>query len=85
MKKIISLVLVVGMLVLAGLIFIPRLAHNCDECGEFFIGTGYEPNVLTELIVDDDAIICKECAEKHHAVEISLGKNIDEFKRGLFD
>lgn len=84
MKKIISLLVVVA-IVAAGIIFIPKIAHTCDDCEKFFIGAGYEPNIVTDLISDEEQIICKKCAEDQHAISIAMGKTVDEFKRDLFE
>ncbi len=84
MKKIIAIALV-AVIVVAGIIFVPKLAHTCDDCGEFFVGTGYKPNVVSELLDDQNQVICKECAEKQHALAIALGKTLDEYKLPLFD
>lgn len=83
MKKIISLV-VVAVIVVAGIIFVPKLAHTCDDCDKFFVGAGYEPNMLEDMMTDDEQIICEECAEKQHAVSLALGKTLDEYKKDLF-
>lgn len=83
MKKIIAIV-VAAVIVLAGVIFIPRLAHTCDDCGEFFVGTGYKPNIVSDLLNDEEQVICKGCAEKQHAISIALGQNLDEYKWDLF-
>lgn len=85
MKKVIAIIAAIAILITAGIVFIPRLAHTCDDCGKFFVGTGYKPNVISDLFSDKDQIICKECAEKQHAVSIALGKSVDEFKRKLFE
>lgn len=84
MKKIISVVAVV-LVIIAGIVFVPKITHTCDDCGKFFIGTGYEPNVVADLLSSDEQIICKDCAEKQHALSIAVGKSLDDFKRGLFD
>lgn len=82
MKKIIPIAIVVILLI----VFVPRLVHKCDDCGETFVGTGYEANVVAEFLEDEnDQIICEKCAEKHHALSILGGKTLDDFKRGLFD
>lgn len=83
MKKIIALVVIVAV-VIAGVVFVPRVVHTCDDCGKFFIGTGYEPNVVGDLLSKEEQIICKDCAEKQHAISIALGKSLDDFKRDLF-
>ena len=44
MKKIISLVVVVAIIV-TGIIFVPKIAHTCDDCEKFFLGAGYESNM----------------------------------------
>lgn len=84
MKKIISLVVVVAIIV-AGILFVPKIAHTCDDCGKFFLGAGYEPNIVEDLLSSEEQIICKKCAEKQHAISISMGKSLDDFKRDLFE
>ncbi|MCH5191301.1 MAG: hypothetical protein J1F23_03965 [Oscillospiraceae bacterium] len=83
MKKIAPIVAVVLVVVLA-VVFVPKLAHTCDDCGKFFIGAGYEPNIVSDLLNDDEQIICKDCAEKQHALAIAFGQSLDEFKRDIF-
>lgn len=84
MKKLIALVLLAAVIV-AAIVFVPRLVHTCDDCGELFVGTGYEPNVLQDLMTDEEQIICKDCAIEQHAISIALGQELDSFKRPLFD
>lgn len=84
MKKIISLVVVVA-IIIAGIIFVPKIAHTCDDCEKFFLGAGYEPNIVEDLLSSEEQIICKKCAEKQHALSIAMGKSIDDFKRDLFE
>lgn len=83
MSKIISLI-VAAVIIVAGIIFVPKLAHTCDSCDKFFVGVGYERNMVSSLIAEEDGVICKECAELEHAVSIALGKSVEEFKRDLF-
>ena len=83
MKKIISLV-VVAVIVIAGVVFIPKVTHTCDDCGKFFIGAGYEPNVVEDLISDEEQVICNDCAEEQHAISIAMGKSLDNYKREIF-
>ncbi len=80
---VISFVVVVAIAVSA-IIFVPRLVHTCDDCGKTFFGTGYRPNIISNVLTDDQ-IICEDCAAKQHAIEIALGYDLDGFKRGLFD
>ena len=84
MKKIISLVVVVA-IIIAGIIFVPKIAHTCDDCEKFFLGAGYEPDIVEDLLSSEEQIICKKCAEKQHALSIATGKSIDDFKRDLFE
>jgi len=84
MKKIISLVVVVAIIV-AGIIFVPKIAHTCDDCEKFFLGAGYEPNIDEDFLSSEEQIICKKCAEKQHALSIAMGKSLDDFKRDLFE
>ena len=83
MKKLVSLVLIAA-IVVAGIVFVPKLTHTCDDCDKFFIGAGYEPNIVSDLLSGQEQIICKECAEKEHALSIAVGKTVDDFKRDLF-
>ena len=84
MKKIISLIIVVAIIV-AGIIFVPKLVHTCGDCEELFIGAGYEPNAVESLISSEKKIICKDCAKEHHAISIALGKSVEDFKLDLFE
>ena len=85
MKKNIAIIAIVAVLLSVGVVFVPRLTHTCDDCDEFFVGTGYNPNMISDILSDKEQIICKECAEKQHAIQIALGKSVDEFKRKLFE
>jgi len=82
-KKIIKLLLLI-VVVLGLIIYVPYYAHKCDDCEKFFIGAGYEPNIVSELINETEQIICKECAEEHHAISTTLGKSLDDYKRPSF-
>ncbi len=86
MKKTAAVVVVIIVVVL-GIIFIPKLCHTCDDCEDFFVGRGYEPIAIAEWFTDEDEdyTICKDCAEKHHAIEILAGADVDDFKKDLFD
>ncbi len=84
MKKIGALIVLV-VIVAAGVVFIPRITHNCDDCGRFFIGSGYEPNVVEGLLADEEQTICKGCAEEQHALAILMGKSVNDFKKDLFE
>ena len=86
--RIIAIVLVLAVLVACGVIFIPRLVHHCDNCDKLFFGTGYSANIVTNTLSSfhgkDDKILCRECAESDHALEILTGKSLEDFKRPLF-
>ncbi len=84
MKKIISLALI-AVIIIAGIIFVPKLFHTCDSCDKFFIGAGYEPNIVEDLLSNEDKTICKDCAEKQHALTIAMGKSVDDYKKDLFE
>ncbi len=84
MKKIICIALGV-FLVLAGIFFIPKLVHTCDDCGAFFIGAGYEPSILEDIYSSKELTICKKCAEEQHALSIAIGMDVDEYKKNIFD
>lgn len=84
MKKFLAVVLVLAILG-AGIFFGLKLVNKCDDCGETYFGTGYEPNVLYEAFTEDVEAICEECAELHHVLEIGLGtKTLDDYKLPLF-
>ena len=61
-----------------------RLVHKCDNCDKLFFGTGYKPNAVVD-IASDQQIICKECAEKQHAVSGFFGGDLKEYQYGLFE
>lgn len=87
--RVIAVILVVAILVAAGAVFGPRLLHNCDNCGKFFVGTGYYANFITNtlggLTGAEEKILCGECAAKEHALAIAAGQSIQDFKRPLFE
>lgn len=84
MRKIFKLLLTI-VFICAIVYFAPRLVHKCDDCEEWFVGTGYEANVIADVVSDDDQTICKACAEKQHVIETTMGKSLNEFKKRLFD
>ena len=87
-KAIVS-ILVVAAIIAAGIIFVPRLTHTCDNCGGFILGSGYKANVvsntITSLTGQEDKVLCKECAAKEHSLAIAAGKSLEDFKRPLFE
>lgn len=90
-RKKITAIIVAAILVLviaAGVVFVPRLIHRCDNCGKTFVGTGYYPNVVTSTIAgltqQEEKILCGDCAKDEHALALATGKSIEEFKRPLF-
>ena len=84
MKKLFKLLLTVAF-ICAIVYFAPKLVHKCDGCDKWFVGTGYEANVIADVISDDNQTICKTCAEKQHAIETALGKSLDDYKKNLFE
>ncbi len=83
MKKIVTIIIIAA-LVVAGIVFGPKLIHTCDDCGKFFIGTGYEPNIVSDVLSEDELTICKDCAEKQHALSSLIGQDVDDYKKSLF-
>ena len=83
MKKIGSKILVLA-IIAAGVVFGPELIHKCDDCGRTFVGTGYEPNVIEDYLSEEEQIICESCAREQHKLSLAIGKELDEFKRELF-
>ena len=82
-------VILVAAIVVAAVIFVPRLTHTCDNCADFFVGTGYSANIvsnaLTSLSGESDKILCNVCAAKEHALAIASGKSLNDFKLPLFE
>lgn len=84
MKKLLKFLLVCVIICAVAFLGI-KLVHKCDSCDKIFVGTGYEANVLADVVSDEDQTICKQCAEKQHVLETALGKSLDEYKKSLFD
>lgn len=86
---VIALILVVVIVAAAGIILVPRLTHHCDNCGQFFFGTGYYANIITNTLTDlagtDNKILCLDCAVTEHALAIATGSSIKDFERPLFE
>lgn len=75
---------VTAIVVVLLMVFVPKLVHKCDDCGKVFFGTGYEPNVVSDFLAEDDQTICRECAEEQHMITSAFGKSLDDFKKPLF-
>ena len=84
MKKLFKLLLTI-VFICASVYFAPKLVHKCDSCEKWFVGTGYEANVVADVVSDDDQTICKTCAEKQHVVGTTFGKSLDDYKKKLFE
>lgn len=87
--KVVTVLLVIVLLVSAGIVFVPRLVHQCDKCAETFVGTGYYANVVTDLITDltgrENKILCRECAMREHALAIAAGASLKDYQRPVFE
>lgn len=87
--KVIVIALVIILAITGGVIFTPRLVHHCDNCDKLFVGTGYYANgvsnALSSLNGNGDKILCRDCAETNHALEILAGKSLEDFRRPLFE
>lgn len=81
MKKLLLTILIIGAIVY----FAPKLVHKCDSCEEWFVGTGYDANVISDVISDDDQTICKPCAEIQHKIETTFGKSLNDYRKKLFE
>ena len=77
-KKLISIIAIVVVLVIAA-VYVINNVNECSDCGKTFFGKGYEPNILNELLGDNQAI-CEDCAMKQHAISLGLGKTLEDFK-----
>ena len=82
MKKWISGIVVLMVLLASAAVFVPRLVHICDRCDERFVGTGYHAN---PLFTEEDERLCRDCAKEDHAFRIALGGSVEDYKRGLFE
>ncbi|MBQ3055420.1 MAG: hypothetical protein IJC88_04875 [Oscillospiraceae bacterium] len=81
MKKII-LIAVAAVLLIALLVpYVPYYFHGCDSCDKFFVGPGYEANVVVDLFSKGEQLVCRECAESQHVVGTTFGKDIAEYRR----
>ena len=87
--RLIAVILVAAILVGLAVVFGPRLLHSCDNCGDFFVGTGYYTNIISSTLADltggEDKVLCVDCAAKDHALAIAAGQSIEDFKRPLFE
>lgn len=83
MKKIIK-GLLIAVVVLLLVMYLPYYLNVCNDCSEFFVGAGYESNIVTELISENEPVICKECAEMQHVLSLALGKPLSDFARPAF-
>ena len=80
MKKLISW-LVKMVLIIAMVLYVPYYFHICVCCADFFVGPGYEANIIVDLALEDGRVICRDCAEKQHAVSTFFGKDLEDFRR----
>ena len=84
MKKFLVFIFIV-LIIAAGVIMGPKLIHTCDDCETVFLGTGYEPNIIAGAVSGEYEIICKSCAQTHHALSIAVGGNVEDYALPLFE
>lgn len=84
MKKLFRFILTLVVIAVA-VTFVPKLFHNCDDCEDFFFGTGYRAGTVTEMIAGEEMVLCKNCAKSHHAVALGLGKTLEDYAIPLFE
>ena len=77
--KVLVILILVAEVALLGL----RLVNTCDDCEKNFFGVGYVGNAIDNAVNEEEQILCEECAELHHKVELVVGKTLDDFKREL--
>ena len=80
---------VLAVVLLAGAVLLGfQLVHRCDNCDKVFFGTGYYANAITDALStlngNGEKLLCRECAETDHALEILAGKSLEDFRRPLF-
>ncbi len=87
--KIIVIIIVLAIVAAVIAVFAPRLIHHCDNCDRLFFGTGYYANDATNALSSfhgkDSKILCRDCAETNHSIEILVGKSLEDFRRPLFE
>ncbi len=85
-KKFSGVQMLVAVILTAAVVFFaPKLIHKCDDCGKYFVGTGYKPNAVESLVDSEQEVICKDCAEKQHALSGVFGGDIEKYRIPLFD
>lgn len=84
MKKLFKFILTL-VVIAAVVTFLPKVIHNCDDCGDIVFGTGYRAAAVTDLIAGEDMVLCKNCAKVHHAVALGLGRSLEDFAIPLFE
>lgn len=76
--------IVLTVVILAIVIFLAlRLVNSCSDCEKTFFGLGYEGNAIDNAVDEEEQILCERCAERHHALSLFAGKELDEYKRVL--
>ena len=84
MKKLGRLLLTI--IIICAIIYLaPKLVHKCDDCEKWFVGTGYDANVIVDAVSEDELTICKDCAEQQHLFGTTFGKSLDDYKKKLFE
>ncbi len=85
MKKPIVVVVIIAVVIAISAVFAPQLCHRCDECDSFFVGTGYKGNVLSDILLKQKVVICRECAEFQYSIPLSFGMPLENVKYRLFE
>lgn len=65
------------------LVYVPQFFHVCKDCETFFVGSGYEQNIFVGAVMNDNGVLCKNCAEKQHSLSITLGKSLNDYKKSV--
>lgn len=83
MKKFWKTLLVIIIVVVVAFLCL-RLINTCNSCDKTFFGLGYQGNAIDSMISEEEEqILCEDCAEKHHALSLLTGKELDVYKRVL--
>lgn len=77
-----KIILIAVILVVVGFLVL-RLVNSCSDCEKTFFGLGYEGNVIDSVVDEKEQILCEDCAERHHALSLLAGKELDDYKRVL--
>lgn len=93
MAKKIAVIVVALAVVIAGVVFIPKVVNKCDNCGETIMGTGYykigedyqsiisdvlDDGILSAASADKNSVYCETCINE-------LSETVENYSLGIID